>query len=911
MTSGRLGFSRSIKLPSVARYTVAVGAALAGILVRLAFDRLWGTNFPFIFFFPAIMVSGWLSGFGPAVVTTVICAAAADYFWLEPTGSWAVADKSEPFSLIVLVVAGLLIAALTEAWRRGVASVAQSEERLRVTLTSIGDAVIVTDEHGRVTRLNAVAETLTGWSEAEALGRRLEDVFVVINEQSRQPIENPVDHVGREGAVARLANHTLLVTRDGREVAIEDSAAPIRIDDGTLVGAIMVFHDVSARRALERERTALFDSERAARRDAETATEQLRIALEAGGMGTWEFTLGTGRVKWSAGLEAIHGYPPGGFPGTFDAFRSEIHPEDRERVLAAIREAVERQRDHYVEYRIVRTDGGVRWVEGRGQLFLDGGGNPERMVGICLDVTDRRQSAERFRMAVEAAPAAMFLVDKTGTIVLVNAMTEKLFGYSRTEIVGQPIDRCVPTRARGRHAEHRREFYAEVRQRPMGAGRDLHAVRKDGTEIPVEIGLSPIETAEGVFVLAAVTDISERKQAEDARTQLLAREQAARADIERAGRLKDEFLALLSHELRTPLNAILGYTHLLSTGALPPERQVHALEAIQRNAQAQARLIESLLDLSRIIAGKLELDVTPLDLLEVIDAAVDVIRPDAAAKEITLHTTVPSREIRFAGDGTRLQQIFWNLLTNAVKFTPRGGQITIQVTEQDSEVGIRVTDTGQGIAADFLPHVFDRFRQGDIPSGRVRAGLGLGLAVVREIVEAHGGNVVAQSAGEGRGSTFVVTLPRIATAPGAPGRPAGARAEGPAGFLPGVEILIVDDDGDVRDLLSVLMESRGAGVRSVASARDALTAMEARLPHVLLADIGMPDEDGYSLVRRLRARELETGRRPLAAIAVTAYAAPSDRDKALAAGFDWHVVKPIDPDALVGEIARFVKTEMV
>jgi PAS domain S-box-containing protein len=530
---------------------------------------------------------------------------------------------------------------------------------------------------------------------------------------------------------------------------------------------------------------------------------------------------------------------------------------------------------------------------------------------MCSDITERKQAEERFRMAVEAAPAAMIMVDERGMIVLINALTEQLLGYTRQELVGQPIDHLVPRRLRGRHPEYRAGFLTSPGQRPMGAGRELYALRKDGSEVAVEIGLSPVATEDGIFVLAAVSDITERKEIEKQHANLLVREQAARADLERASRLKDEFLAVLSHELRTPLNAVLGYTQLLRAGALPAERMGHALDAIQRNAQAQARLVESLLDLSRVMAGKLELNLERLDLFRVVDTALDVIRPEAEARGIALDVTAPSDEITLLGDASRLQQVFWNLLSNAVKFTPRGGRIAVSVIASGDDAVITIADNGQGINAEFLPHVFDRFKQADSHKGRSSDGLGLGLALVREMVHAHGGNVVADSPGMDRGSTFTVTLPASMTTAGEALPVDTVTGRETVESLPELQILIVDDESDVRDLLALLVESRGASAVAVASAAEALDAIEARRPDLLLADLRMPDEDGYSLIRKLRAREREQHVGRLPAIAVTAYASAADRDQAIAAGYDGHIAKPIDPDVLTRTIAKVASMEKV
>jgi PAS domain S-box-containing protein len=558
--------------------------------------------------------------------------------------------------------------------------------------------------------------------------------------------------------VSGLANHTLLVRRDGQRIPIEDSAAPITTGDGKSAGVVMVFRDVGERRRAEREQATLLESERGARHQSETLAQQLEAALQAGRMGTWQYTLADGGVSWSSGLEAIHGYATGTFPGTFEAFKNEIHPDDRDRLMQEIAAAIEQRRDHHVEYRIVRPDGGVRWVEGVGQLLVDAQGRPDRMVGVCTDVTERKQSEERFRLAVEAAPAAMFLVDEGGKIAYANALAERLLGYAQSELVGKSIEELVPRRLRAAHPQYRQRFLRDPRPRPMGEGRELFAQRKDGSEVPVEIGLSPFETPTGTLVLAAVTDITQRRTLEQQRAQLLEQEKAARSVLQRANRLREEFLAVLSHELRNPLNAVLGYVDLLLTGVLPAERSTGALEAIRRATESQQRLVTRLLDVSRIDAGKLELEREPIDLVEPVRRAVELVRPNAEREGVALEVELAAAPVMVNGDGGRLEQVFLNVLENAIKFTPRGGNIVVRLKPEDGAAIVEVSDSGQGIDADFLPHVFDRFKQA-AGHERLGAGLGLGLALVRELVQAHGGAVSAASPGKGLGSTFTVTLP--------------------------------------------------------------------------------------------------------------------------------------------------------
>jgi hypothetical protein len=385
-------------------------------------------------------------------------------------------------------------------------------------------------------------------------------------------------------------------------------------------------------------------------------------------------------------------------------------------------------------------------------------------------------------------------------------------------------------------------------------------------------------------------------------------EQTAHAELERAARLKDEFLAVLSHELRTPMNAVLGYAHLLEQKSLPPERAEHALQAIQRNAQAQARMIESLLDVSRIMAGKLELELRPLDVWPVVQASVDALRPMADAGQILLDAIPPGAPLVVVADHLRLEQVLWNLLSNAIKFTPPGGRVRVGLVRTESRAQIQVTDTGEGIRAEFLPHIFNRFSQADA-TARARGGLGLGLALVRELVHAHGGSVTADSPGEGRGSTFVVTLPVSVDAE----RPGDACATAgdmepvePSETLPHVRVLIVDDDPDARDWLGFMLESRGASVQTVSSAREAFEAITRHRPEVLIADLRMPEEDGFKLIRKLRARERDEHEPRLPAIAVTAYAGGSDRERAIAAGFDGHVAKPVNVGELISAVTRII-----
>ncbi len=513
-----------------------------------------------------------------------------------------------------------------------------------------------------------------------------------------------------------------------------------------------------------------------------------------------------------------------------------------------------------------------------------------------------RRTQDKFRLAVEASPSAVVLTNAKGVIDLVNTQAERLFGYPREELIGQSVELLVPERFRRRHPGYRDDFYHKPHARPMGAGRDLFGLRKDGTEVPVEIGLTPIETEQGMMVLSAIVDITERKRGEREREGLLESERAARTEAERANRAKDEFLATVSHELRTPLNAVLGWSQLLARKSTDPAT-AQGLEIIERNARAQAQLIEDLLDMSRIISGKMRLNVEGIDLPAIIDAALASAEPAARGKGLELSKQLGRLSVAVCGDPSRIQQIIWNLVSNAIKFTPRGGRVRITLDEVDGSARIQVSDTGQGIKPEFLPLVFGRFRQADVSAARRQGGLGLGLSIVRHLAELHGGTATADSPGEGQGSTFTILLPLASESLECEGVDLH---RGQSMSLAGVKALVVDDQADARELVRRLLEEQGVEVMTAGFADEALALVRQSRPDVVISDIGLPVVDGYQLVRTLRAFPAQEGG-SVPAIALTAFVHELDRQRALESGYQAHVPKPVEASELLRVVAEVLR----
>ncbi len=622
-------------------------------------------------------------------------------------------------------------------------------------------------------------------------------------------------------------------------------------------------------------------------------------------------------LTWNAGAERIKGYRAAEIIGCH--FSLFYPPEALARGLPDHElEVAQRVGSHEDEGWRLRKDGSLFWANVTITAMRDGTGQLLGYSKVTRDLTQRRhheeelrQSEERFRLLVEGVGEyAIFMLDVNGKIATWNVGAQRIKGYAADEIVGRHFSVFYPQDVReSGWPEHELQQAAE-----HGSFVDTGwRVRKDGTMFWANVTITALrDGARRLLGYAKLTrDLTESRRIEaielasDEREQILDAERSARMAAQRATRVKDEFLATLSHELRTPLSAILGWTQIVLKGkASDPADQLRAMEVIDRNARAQVKLIDDLLDLSRIMTGKIRLDLQQIAMPDVVQAAIASALPIAQAKDIRLRSLLDPSRTTVSGDGSRLQQVVWNLLTNAIKFTPIGGQVQVLVQRVNSHIELSVADTGIGIPASFLPLVFDRFSQQDSSTTRAHGGLGLGLAICKQLVELHGGSIRVASPGEGRGATFFVELPvslmQVDDERVHPSVEVEATETIALPKLDGVHVFAVDDEPDARALLERILEDRGAIVTSFASADAALTALKASRPSVIVSDVGMPGMDGFQMIRALRAGESRDARIP--ALALTAFARAEDRKRSLLAGFQAHLAKPFD----VGELVLLV-----
>ncbi|MEX0272435.1 ATP-binding protein [Leptolyngbyaceae cyanobacterium UHCC 1019] len=632
-----------------------------------------------------------------------------------------------------------------------------------------------------------------------------------------------------------------------------------------------------------------------------------RAAAAVRGM-IYDVDIQTNFVARTQGLTRILGYSLAEAEPTLGWWDRQIHPDDLQRSRQE-GQTQQAQRDRYrVEYRIRHKQGHYVHVQDQGLVERNADGEPMRIVGSTIDISEAKQSEialrhseERYRYLAESIPQLVWIADTQGTLLDVNQRWLEFTGLSLIQVQTEGwqaithVDDIAKLTECWQAAQQSGDRYqAEGRIRRMDGEYRWHLHQAVAAKN---------ELGQVVKWFGSATDIEDQKQLEHERDRILQQEHAARAEAERANRMKDDFLAVLSHELRTPLNPILGWAKLLRTGKVKPDKYEAAFETIERNAKLQTQLIEDLLDISRILQGKLVLSIYPVDLTFMITAAQETVRLAADAKRIEIQTFFEPNVGHVPGDAARLQQVIWNLLSNAIKFTTEGGRVDVRLTQTSTHANIQISDTGKGISPEFLPYVFDYFRQADGATTRKFGGLGLGLAIARQIVDLHGGNVFAASDGEGQGATFTVQLPLLKQPAALNENKSPVTLTFKSRSLIGLTILVVDDDADSRDFATFILQQDGATVISVTSALEAIEAFKQLSIDVLVSDIGMPEVDGYMLIREVRSQfPLLASQIP--AIALTAYAGEADHQQITEAGFQDHVTKPVEPEQLINAIVN-------
>jgi len=856
------------------QYLIAVAALAAAILVRWVLDPVIGDSLPLVTLFGAVAAAVWVGGALPAAVAAILGYLACAYLFIPPRFEF-VFDVPSVVGLAAYLFTCSLIIAIGEAMRRARARARERSDLLRITLASIGDAMITTDNAGRVTYLNAVAESLTGWTQEDAKGQPLDTVFRALDEQTRKPIESPATRALREGTVVGLANHTVLVGRDGAERPVDDSAAPIRDELGRVSGCVLIFRDVSERRRLEKAVAARFLEARL-----------LASIVESSDDAIVRKSLDSVIQSWNAGAERVFGYTADEAVGRHISI---VIPPDRlaeeDRIIATLKEG---RRVEPFETERVRKDGRRIRVSVTISPIKDEAGNVVAASKIARDVTKQRQAeAERemFATLIENSTDFIAIADLDAVPIFVNRAGLTLVGLDDMDAARKlhVRDFFFPED----QARILDEFFPSVAEKGHGAVdvRFRNFKTGDGRWMAYKV-LKLIDDKGQVLGFATVSqDITERRRLEDGLRQLA-------ANLSEEGRRKNEFLATLAHELRNPLAALSNMLEILRRSApgqaAPPPQ---AVDGMGRQLSQLVRLVDDLLDLSRITHNRLELRKGPVELGAVIDQAVESARPLVESMRHELRVIPSPEPIALEGDAARLAQVFGNLLNNSAKYTSPGGTIEVKTERHGKEAVVTVKDNGAGIPPDRLDSIFEMFNQVQGSLERSQGGLGIGLTLVRRLVQMHGGSVQAESAGEGKGAEFVVRLPIHEPLPAASPEPAPAREPAAAR-----RILVVDDNHDAAESLAMLLNITGNKTSTAHDGADAFEAAARQRPDVVLLDIGLPTLNGYEVCRRIRD---EPWGKEMVLIALTGWGQDEDRRKSHEAGFDGHLVKPVNYPALM------------
>lgn len=811
---------------------------------------------------------------------------------LEKCGAFELIDVVSNHQFSLLKQSGTWTRIESKEQKATEASLQKREALLQVTLDSIGDAVITTDNQGIVTFLNPMAEQLTGYKSEDAIGYELDNCFKIIHENTRAVIENPATKVLHGNQSPEKGNNTILISKNGQEISIDDCATPIKDAIDNILGVVIVFHDVTERRQMQKE--------------LQETRDYLDNLLNHANAPIIVWNPSFKITRFNHAFEYLTG------------MRSEevlgkkldiLFPSDtRATSLDYIRRTQTGERWEAVEIPIQSVDGKIHTVLwNSATLFTADGKTAIATIAQGQDITTRKQAEEalkasesRMRRLFDSDVIGILERDDEGRIYDANDAFLNIIGYSKENLRSGKLSGLNLASSEFISADQ--TGITEAKQRGSCKPYEKEYIHKNGNRVPIYIGYVLLPGIPPKY-LGFVIDLTQQKELE---LQL----QKSNQKLERANRAKDEFVAMLSHELRTPLTSILGWIKLLRSHQLNAEQQKQGLEIIERNTKTQTKLIEDLLEISRMITGKLVLNIENVELQSIVEMAVQTISPTAQAKNIQLNLKLETTEL-IRGDSNRLQQIIFNLLSNAIKFTPKEGKVDIHLKRVDSNAVIIVKDNGIGIEPGFLSHVFNRFEQADTSTTRQFRGLGLGLAIVRHLVELHGGSVRAESPGKGQGSAFYVTLPLVAIMEDANKKTQLLSAAKNIDSyksndyrLKGLRVLVVEDEPDSRDLLTMILQEHGAETHGVASYEEALEQFEQFNPNLLLSDIGLPDHDGYDLIREIRKKSSQYNSQ-IPAIALTAYVTSEDRIRVLSSGYQAHLAKPVEPDELVAVIANW------
>jgi len=860
---------------SIKAYALGITSLAAVVLLRWLLDPLLGDLFPLVTLFGAVAATVWLGGYRPAILAAILGYLACHYLFIPPRGQFDLGNTANIVGLIAYLFTCTVIIAFGEATRVSHQRASQQGELLRVTLQSIGDAVITSDTDGRVTYLNKIAEGLTGWLQQDALGQPLENVFQIVNEATGQPVESPATRALREGVVVGLANHTLLIRKDGSRCPIDDSAASIRDEDGNVSGCVLIFRNVTAQRDVERDKTSQLLTARLLAAIVESSNDAI-ISKSLDGI----------IQSWNAAAERLFGFRSEEAVGKHISL--VIPPEriaEEDQIISSLKAG---QRVEHFETERRRSDGQRILVSLTISPIKDAAGKVVGASKIVRDITERKLSEterQKFVTLVENSTDFIGICDLNGIPFFINRAGLEMVGLESIEQAARtPVaDFFFPED----QERIMKEFFPSVMEKGHGEieVRFRHFKTGEARWMAYKVLTLTDDKGRPTAFATVSQDVTERKQLADDLTRLA-------ADLSEVDRRKNEFIATLAHELRNPLAPVSNMLEVLKHAEGDGETLKRARDTMERQLGQMVRLVDDLLDLNRISRDRLELRPSDVELSLLIRQAIEVAGPllDAAGHELFID--LPEEPIYLHADPARLAQVFGNLLNNSCRYTKPGGTIQLSAQLLDNQVLVTVKDNGVGIPKDKLQSIFDMFTQVYRAPEATQGGLGIGLTLVKRLVEMHGGSVEARSAGEDQGSEFLVRLPVLSEAQ----KPSASTSIAAAKPAATHRILIVDDNRDNAESLALLLGITGNETYIAHDGFEAIEAAAEHRPEVVLLDIGLPKLSGHDVCRRIRT---ESWGKEIVVIALTGWGQEEDRRKSQEAGFDGHLVKPVDYDELL------------